>query len=224
MGVLRGLGAFGGTLEGGESTGTKKVYFNLKNKETAKVWLLDDLDEGTPAVEAGAGVAVLLKEHKSPKDFHRRAQCTKNDDGSGECWACEQAIANPKTGWGRSKRIYLNVLVDNGKDDPFVAIWSLAPSSPAWETILEEYIDNGSAAVGAWRVRASGVSTQKKMYAKLLDNEQVDFAKYKDDVFDLEAVTMTVPYAEQEAHYNKSFDNAETTTTTEPEEAETAEW
>lgn len=212
MGVLKGIAAFKDAMEG--TTKEKKNWFNLKTKETANVWLIGDLDEAT-----------FVYEHQSPFDFHRKAQCLKEEDGSGKCWACEKAIDNSKKGlekgWGRRKRIYMNVLVDNGVDEPFVAIWSLPPSSPAWETLLEEYIDNGAAAVGTWRVRASGTGPQKKMFAKLINDEVPDLYEYRDKLYDLEQVVMLVEYDDMEAHFMKTYEAPAETDTTEDE---TAEW
>lgn len=195
MSVKRGLSEFQDDLD--ETGGGKTRYFKIEDKQTVTVQFLDDLDESA-AVEAGAGKAALIKEHKSPHDFKRKAQCTKETEG--RCYACEQAIENPKTGWGRTKRLYINVLVDDGKEDPYVAVWNMGVTrNAAWDILLDEFLETGSIADTPWRVRRSGKDTATTYTVKRLEGGPANFAEH--ERFDLDEVTITVPYEDQAAHY-----------------------
>jgi hypothetical protein len=209
--VTRGIKKFQEKIDNpyGDS-GSKIKYFtsDIKDKQVVTVWFLDDFDEGSPAADAGAGIAAHITEHKAGTNFKIRAQCTMEDEG--RCYGCEQAIAHPKTQWGKTGRVYANVLVDNGKgDDLYVAVWSLATNrSPAcWDVLLEEYLDNGSIAAGPWRVRRSGEGTNTAWSVKKLDGDPADFAKWDSEKFDLEKVSVTLPYDEQKAHYTRGSEN-----------------
>lgn len=218
MGVLTGLAAFKNELDG--NTGGGKInYLKLNAGQTVKMWFLDDFDEGTPATEAGAGVAVMIKEHQAGQNYRIKAQCTKESEG--RCYGCEQAIANRKSGWGVKKRVYANVLIDDGTKEPYVAVWNIATQkNAAWETFLEEYIDNGTVAAGPWRVKRVGEGTDTTYIVKQLSGEPANFGEHTR--FDLSEITVLVPYEKQEEHYNRKFD-AEGAPV-EAHEAETAEW
>lgn len=213
MGVLTGLRAFESEID---STGGKTRYFKPESGQAVKIQFLDDLDEGTPAVDAGAGIAILVKQHQAGKNFMRRAQCTKDDEG--RCYGCEQAVKHPQTGWGVTKRIYLNVLVDDGRNEPYVAVWNLATKrSPVWEALKEEYVDNGTIADSPWRVRRTGSGTDTTYTIKKLEGGSAVFEMY--DRFDLTQIVSSVPYDQQEDHYNKTFDTDKSSA-----DDDTAEW
>ena len=202
MGVLQGLAAFEDELE---DSGGKTRYFKPDSGSTVKVWFLDDLAEGTPAVDAGAGLATMISQHQAGKNYMRRAQCTKKDEG--RCYGCEQALAHPQTGWGVSKRVYVNVLVDDGKSDPYVAVWNIATKrSAVWPLLKEAYIDDGTIADAPWRVRRIGEGTDTTFTLKKLSGEPADFGSY--NRFDLTEIVTYVPYDEQEEHYNKTFESS----------------
>lgn len=195
MGVLTGIKNIQSAID--DSDTGKIRYLKLKDKETVTLWFLDDLDEGTPATDAGAGVAALIPQHTAGKNFRVRAQCTRDE---GKCYACDQAFSNPRTNWGVTKRLYTNVLVSNGIDDPYVAVWNIATArSTVWETLLEEFIDEGTIAATPWRVRRSGEGTDTTYTIKKLPGEPADFSNHED--FDLNEIIKYVPYAEQEAYY-----------------------
>ena len=70
-------------------------WLKIPEGSSYRVRFLDDLDESLHT--EGAGVAVMVEEHVSPKDFRKKALCTREEEG--HCWACEQAIKQPRTGW-----------------------------------------------------------------------------------------------------------------------------
>lgn len=197
MGIVRGLKAFKQREE--ERSAGKVNYLKIKDGQTVTLWLLDDLDDGTPATDAGAGVAVIYQEHKAGANFRKRAHCTRDDEG--QCVACERAIAKPKTGWGATQRFYANVLVDDGENEPYVAVMSQGVTkSVIFDTLVEEYYDNGSAALKPWRVRRTGSEVSNTKYSiKQINGGPADFGAY--ERFDLDDLLTRVPYAEQEAFY-----------------------
>lgn len=197
MAIVRGLKAFKQQEE--EQAAGKVRYLKIKDGQTVTLWLLDDLDDGTPATDLGAGVAAIYKEHKAGANFRKRAHCTRDDEG--ECVACERAIAQPRTGWGATQRFYANVLVDDGENEPYVAVLSQGvKKSIVFDTLVEEYYDSGSAALKPWRVRRTGADVENTKYSiKQIAGGPADFNAH--ERFDLNDLLTRVPYAEQEAFY-----------------------
>ena len=68
----------------------------------------------------------------------RGEQGEKGDKG-------EMARKEPKSGWRARLRFYTNVLVDDGTEDPYVAVWSQGISKQsAFNTIREYALETGS--------------------------------------------------------------------------------
>lgn len=212
MGIVTGINAFR-KREDEESTGSGVRYLKLADKQTVTLTPLDDLDN-TDAVENGAGVAVIIYEHQAGQNFKVTAQCTKEDEG--KCWACEKARSTPKAGWGRKKRLYLNVLVDDGKEDPYVAIWQMGTQKAnTYDLLVEEFIDNGTIA-GNWRLRRTGTTVSDTKYSlKRLGDTDVAYSDY--ERFDLASIRRVVPYAEQAAYYGGDVDDVQ-------EDDDSADW
>lgn len=207
MGIRKGLKQFN---EQEDRKGVK--WLKIPDGSSYRVRFLDDLDDTGDA--PGAGVAVMVEEHVSPKDFHKKALCSREEEG--RCWACEQAIAHPKTGWGRRNRVYVNVLVNDGNEDPYVAIWSMGVArSPAFETLKETYIDDGSISNREWRIKRSGEGTNTTYIMRDLGIETEPFAFDQYERFDTETIVRQVPYTEQEKFYNGEVAAEEEPTETE---------
>lgn len=182
-----------------ENTGSGVRWLKIAEGASVKLRFLDDLDESSDTTLHGAGIAVMLEEHVSPKDFRRKALCTKDE---GRCWACEQAMAYPKTGWARRSRVYVNVLVNDGIEEPYVAIWSMGiMKSPVFETLKEVFIEDGSISNREWRIKRSGSGTNTTYTMRDLgvDVEPFDFTAF--ERVDFEKVTRHVDYDDQQAHY-----------------------
>ena len=187
-------------------------WLKIPDGSSYRVRFLDDLDDTGDV--PGAGIAVMVEEHVSPKDFRRKALCTRDEEG--HCWACEQAISKPRTGWGKRNRVYVNVLVNDGNEDPYVAIWSMGVAkSPAFETLKETYFDDGSISNREWRIKRSGSGTNTTYILRDLgtEAEPFDFSQY--ERFDTETIVRQVPYAEQEKFYNGDVVEEEDPATTE---------
>jgi hypothetical protein len=175
-------------------------WLKIPDGSSYRVRFLDDLDESADTNLHGAGVAVMLEEHTSPQDFRRKALCTRDEEG--RCWACEQATKAPRTGWGKRGRVYVNVLVNDGNEEPYVAIWSMGiAKSPAFETLKETYIDDGSISNREWRIKRSGSGTNTTYILRDLGVEAEPFNFTQFEKFDTETIVRHVPYSEQESFY-----------------------
>ena len=106
--------------------------------------------------------------------------------------------------------------MNDGNEDPYVAIWSMGVAkSPAFETLKETYIDEGSISNREWRIKRSGSGTNTTYILRDLGTEgdPFDFNQY--DRFDTETIVRQVPYAEQEKFYNGDVVEEEDPATTE---------
>jgi hypothetical protein len=118
MGFLTGLASVNETLNkrsGGDfEERVKAKWLSLKDGESAKIIFLQELDEGSPNYSEKNGVAKFFLEHSNPDNWRKKAECTVDE---GTCYGCQR-------GWRQSVMMYVNVLVDNGKDEPYVAVYS----------------------------------------------------------------------------------------------------
>jgi hypothetical protein len=213
MGIRKGLAAYDKAEEERKATSGIR-WFKMTDGQVLKIRFLDELDESAPNVLKGAGVVNVISEHNHPKEFKRKAQCTSEE---GRCWACEHAIANPKSGWGKKNRLYANVLVNNGTEEPFVALlsWGMARNS-ALEQLRETWIDEGQVSNREWRIRRTGSGPQDTTYL-LKDLGVDDFDAFNDyEKIDLDHVVREVPYEEQKAFYMGTDE--------EPDDVDDSDW
>lgn len=93
----------------------KTVWVSLKaDGETVKITPLQEFDSGSPNYSEKNGLALTNLEHANPEHFQFHASCTVDE---GSCYGCE-------SGWYQKRVLYLNVLVDDGTQDPYVAVLS----------------------------------------------------------------------------------------------------
>lgn len=218
MAVSTGLRSIRKTIEETQTGGGTK-WLKMGAGDQWKIRFIDDLDDSAQT-ELGAGKAVLIKEHQAGKNFMRKAQCTKNDDGSGECFGCEMAVKHRKTGWARKNRVYINVLVNDGVNDPYVAVWSMGTQkSPTWDALVDFFEEDDTISNRDFRVKRNGTGTDTTYLLRALevDSEPFDFAAY--ERFDLNKVVREVAYEDQEAYYLAGDEEA-----SEVEEPSTTEW
>ena len=199
-GVKKGLSAINKHVEAEEakfSGNDKTVWFALKDKEAAKVVFLQELDPDSENYSQKNDLGFLAVEHVSPADYRRKALCTADE---GACWACEQHKKDYKAGWRQKTKLYINVLVDNGSDDPFVAVLSQGngPKSIT-PTLIEEAGDVGTISSKWFNIKRSGEKMDTSYTIRAGKEHGLDVESY--DLFDLEKVVRQIPYAEQEAHY-----------------------
>lgn len=174
-------------------------WLKLNDGESVKITFLQEIDADSPNYNDAAGQVFVAAEHSSPADYRRKALCTVDDGG---CYGCEQHSKNPKEGWKARGRLYANVLVDDGKNDPYVAILSQGLSGKSiTPTLLMFASDSNSVTSNAFRIKRSGTGTSTEYsLVPVMNSEGVDPTDYT--LYDLEKiVTRYIPYADQAEFY-----------------------
>jgi hypothetical protein len=183
-----------------EGTGTKVRWLKLADGQAVKLRFIEELDDESANYNADRGLALVVKEHTNPKDYKRRALDTMETEGRD--WAEEMHRKDPKAGWRGRLRFYCNVLVDDGIEEPYVAIWAMGISKQsAFNTIREYALETGSISNLTWKLKRNGQGTETS-YTLIPggpDKEPFDWAKATP--FPLEKALNKIPYAEQEAFY-----------------------
>lgn len=204
MGIVKGLKELNKTLDkpqSGGSEGTKGRWVKLEDGESVKIRFLQELDPDSPNYNQKAGLGFIAVEHTNPKDYRRKGLCSIDDQG--KCWGCEQHRKDYKAGWKARSRLYINVLVDDGKEDPYVAILSQGTSGKSITPTLIEYAgEMGSISNLTWRLKRSGTGTSTEYVAISLgqDKEKFDASKY--ELYELEKVAVKeLTVEEQEKFY-----------------------
>ena len=183
-----------------DSDSPKTRWLRLEDGQGAKIRFINELDEESSNFDPSRGLAVVVAEHTNPKDFKRKAVCSA--DTEGRCYGCEQAARDPKAGWRARKRFYINVLVDDGIEDPYVAVWSQGMGKQsAVGSLIEYFHDTNSISALTWRLKrkGSGTDTTYVLLPTTPDTEPFDWSGI--EPFNLEKVVREVPYAEQESFY-----------------------
>lgn len=212
MSVIKGLKNINALLDKPKSDGPKMRWLKLADGQAVKIRFIEELDEDSAHYNADRGLALVVKEHVNPKDYKRRAVDTM--DAEGRDWAEEMHRKDPKAGWKARLRFYCNVLVDDGLEDPYVAIWSMGISKQSsFNTIREYALETGSISNLQWKLKRNGQGTETSytLIPGAPDQEPFDWSKF--EKYPLEKSIRHVPYAEQEAFY-LGFDSPSSTTAT----------
>jgi hypothetical protein len=194
-----------------EGTGTKVRWVKLADGQAAKIRFVNELDQDSANYNEDRGLAVVCSEHTNPKDYKRKAACTQESEG--RCFGCEMARKEPKSGWRARLRFYTNVLVDDGTEDAYVAVWSQGISKQsAFNTIREYALETGSISNLQWKLKRNGQGTETNytLIPNVPDSEPFKWDGY--EFFNLDKVVREVPYPEQEAFYF-GFDTPSVTST-----------
>lgn len=203
MGIVRGLAGLNKYIDNQSSNQgdqPKAHWVKLDDGQTVKIWFLQELDADSENYNPNTGTAFLAVEHSNPKDYRKKALCTIEDEGA--CYGCEQARKHPKTGWKSRGRLYVNVLVDDGKTDPYVAILSQGTSDKTITPTLALFAgDAGTITDSAFRIKRSGTGTATGYsLVPIAKSEGVDSNDY--ELYNLEKIaTRYIPYGEQEDFY-----------------------
>jgi len=217
MGIVKGLKDLNKALDKPQSSGEggpKGRWLKIEDGESLKIRFLQELDPDSPHYDVKYGLGFIAVEHTNPKDYRRKALCTIDDQG--KCWGCEQHKKDYKAGWKGRQRLYINVLVDDGKEDPYVAILSQGHSGKTITPTLIEYANEmGSISNLMWRVKRTGSKTDTSYTAIPLAKDEGAFDKSALELFDLETVAVRdLPYAEQESFYlNNESEKSEDSST-----------
>lgn len=210
MSVIKGLANINALLDKPKNENSSKVrWLKLADGQSVKIRFIEELDEDSPNYNSERGLALVVKEHTNPKDYRRKAVDTMESEGRD--WAEEMHRKDPKSGWRARLRFYCNVLVDDGIDEPYVAVWSMGVSKQsAFNTIREYALETGSISNINWKLKRSGQGTETTytLIPSAPDAEPFDWSSY--EPFNLDNALNHVPYAEQEAFY-MGFDSPSST-------------
>jgi len=202
MSVVKGLKNINALLDKPkyDENKAKVRWLKLADGQSVKIRFIEELDEDSSSYSEERGLALVVKEHTNPKDYRRKAVDTM--DTEGRDWAEEMHRKDPKAGWRARLRFYCNVLVDDGLEDPYVAIWSMGVSKQsAFNTIREFALETGSISNQTWKLKRNGQGTETSytLIPSTPDKEPFDWKDIRP--FPLESALSKVPYAEQEAFY-----------------------
>jgi len=202
MSVVKGLANINALLDKPkyDSDKPRVKWLKLADGQSVKIRFLEELDEESSNFSSERGLALVVKEHVNPKDYRRRAVDTL--DSEGRDWAEEMHRKDPKAGWRGRLRFYCNVLVDDGIEDPYVAIWAMGVSKMSvFNTIREYAIETGSISNLVWKLKRTGQGTETSytLIPSVPDTEPFDWNTV--EPFPIEMALNNIPYAEQEAFY-----------------------
>lgn len=172
----------------------KARYVSIEDGESVKLIFLQEIDEGSPNYSEKNGLALFAVQHSNPDNWQKKAKCTAD---LGDCYGCAR-------GWRSSVMLYVNVLVDNGKEEPYVAIWNrgLGKGSTAQALIdiaADEDFDYSIsdktfkfARTGEKKNTTYSLSAMPKPHTKNVEDYEL---------FDLPQYVFTVAPDKQEAYY-----------------------
>lgn len=202
MSVIKGLKNINAVLDKPkyDSSKPRVRWLKLADGQSVKIRFLEELDDESPNFDESRGLSLVVKEHTNPKDYRRKAVDTM--DTEGRDWAEEMHRKDPKAGWAGRLRFYCNVLVDDGIEDPYVAVWSIGVGKQSPFNIIRDYaLETGSISNLVWKLKRNGqgVETSYTLIPSGPDSEPFDWADI--EAFNLDAALNHIPYAEQEAFY-----------------------
>ena len=202
MSIIRGLKDINAIVDKPkyESNAQKVRWVKLADGQSAKIRFVEELDSESANFSEDRGLSVVVAEHTNPKDYKRKAVCTI--DSEGRCFGCEMARKEPKSGWRSRLRWYGNVIIDDGTEAPYVAVWSQGISKQsAFNTIREYAIETGSISNLEWKIKRNGQGTETS-YTLLPTKPDSEPHTWGDiEAFDLDKVVREVKYDEQDSFY-----------------------
>jgi hypothetical protein len=215
MGIVKGLKGLNAVMDrpSSSSEGSKARWVKLEDGESVKIRFLQELDPDSPTYNEKLGLGFIAVEHTNPKDYRRKGLCSMDDQG--KCYGCEQHRKDYKAGWKGRSRLYINVLVDDGKEEPYVAILSQGSSGKTVTPTLIEYAgEMGSITNLMWRIKRTGTKTDTSYTIIPLAKDEAAFDASSLEMYKLEETAVRdLPYTEQEAFFNGEGGNAEDSAT-----------
>jgi hypothetical protein len=202
MSAIRGLKDINALLDKPkyESDGLKVRWVKLADGQSAKIRFVEELDSDSAHYAEDRGLSVVISEHTNPKDYKRKAACTMESEG--RCFGCEMSRKEPKAGWRSKMRFYCNVLVDDGLEPPYVAVWSQGVSKQsAFNTIREYAIETGSVSNLSWKLKRNGQGTETNYTLLPTGPDSEPYTWSQSEFFNLDKVVREVPYPEQESFF-----------------------
>jgi hypothetical protein len=217
MGIVKGLKDLNKVMDQPQHSsgdGTKARWAKLEDAESVKIRFLQELDPDSPTYNEKNGLGFIAVEHTNPKDYRRKALCSMDDQG--KCFGCEMHRKDYKAGWKGRSRLYINVLIDDGKEDPYVAILSQGSSGKTVTPTLIEYAgEMGSITNLMWRIKRSGTKTDTSYTIIPLAKDESPFDSSVLELYKLEETAVRdLPYTEQEAFFSGEHSNSEESNST----------
>jgi hypothetical protein len=217
MGIVKGLKDLNKVMDQPQHSsgdGTKARWAKLEDAESVKIRFLQELDPDSPTYNEKNGLGFIAVEHTNPKDYRRKALCSMDDQG--KCFGCEMHRKDYKAGWKGRSRLYINVLIDDGKEDPYVAILSQGSSGKTVTPTLIEYAgEMGSITNLMWRIKRSGTKTDTSYTIIPLAKDESPFDSSVLELYKLEETAVRdLPYTEQEAFFAGEHSNSEESNST----------
>ena len=214
MGLAKGLKELNKAIDRpsyNEGDDTKARWVKIEDGESIKIRFLQELDPDSPHYNEKNGLGFIANEHTNPKDYRRKALCSMDDQG--KCYGCEQHRLDYKAGWKGRSRLYINVLIDDGKEDPYVAILSQGSSGKTITPTLIEYAgEMGSITNLMWRIKRSGTKTDTSYTIIPLAKDETAFDASSLELYDLETTAVRdLPYTDQESFFAGEGGQAEET-------------
>ena len=193
-----------------DNNGPRVTWLKLEDSQSVSVRFVNELDGDSPSYDEKNGLAIVVSEHTNPKDYKRKAACSAESEG--RCFGCEMHRKDMKAGWRARLRFYINVLVDDGVNDPHIAVWSMGVAKSATFDTIREYVqDSQSLSSMTWKLKRNGKGTETTYILIPIKQDEEKFDWSKHEIPDLEAVVKEVPYADQESFY-LGFDNPSVST------------
>lgn len=202
MSIIRGLKDINAIMDKPKYDGNapKVRWLKLADNQSAKIRFIEELDQDSASYSEDRGLSVVVSEHTNPKDYKLKAACTQ--DSEGRCFGCEMARKEPKSGWRARLRFYCNVLVNDGLEDEYVAVWSQGISKQsAFNTIREYALETGSISNLVWKIKRNGQGTETNYTLLPTGPDSEPHAWGSVEAHNLEKVVREVPYPEQESFY-----------------------
>lgn len=194
MGYLEGIQGINELLEKKNADfedGPKAKWLSLKGGESVRIVFLQELDKDAENYSEKNGLGKFFLEHSNPANWRKKAECTAD---TGACYGCEQ-------GWGQKVQMYINVLVDNGKDEPYVAVLSRGTGKGSTSKLLLEFAADDGTITDKWfKFKREGSGKDDTTYY-LMPSKAHDLNVEDYEVFDLTRAVFHVDYERQEAYY-----------------------
>jgi hypothetical protein len=146
MSVIRGLKNINALMDKPKYDDAPKIrWLKVQDGQSLRIRFIEELDEDSANYSEKRGLALVVKEHTNPNDWTRRAVDTIEEEGRDFAEEMFKKDMKANAGWRGKLRFYCNVLVDDGMEEPYVAIWSMSLSRQSPFNIVREYaIETGS--------------------------------------------------------------------------------
>lgn len=214
LGGLAAMKAAADNVGGGSDFGDESPFLTLKDGESVKIRVLQELDEAFVTYNKRRGQALAVYEHSKPNDFKKKAICTKDEEG--KCYGCERYASNPQDDvikkWKPKLRLYTNVIVRGTGDTPDkVKVLSQGfGGKSAGNAILEIGAEFEGVCGMDMKFSRKGSGMNDTEYtifplaAKAMSKADQEF-----EVIDLSKLIKSVAYADQAAFYGDDSEAAD---------------